>query len=263
MQQIKSIYAFAYTICAVALSVYAATVLFTQGDGLWIGVLLTVLPGVVAALWRYFLAVENRADERESVVTALALVGLAVVLVGDSERGWPLLLAFSGVVGLLLHTYWASAFDQARQPRLGAGELQAMQLYDAAGAPRQLRQWRGQPCLVIVLGGGCCSCSYSRLQLRELIAAMPAINGRGAAVIGIVAQSPRELTKMARDTGITLLQLRAEPSGLSTGLVLRGFGCRRLWPSLVVLDAAGEVRYRESADYYRLPPRLENALPYL
>ncbi len=269
MQQIKSIYVFAYTIGALLLSAYALMMLFTSGDGLWFGVLLTVLPPILMALWRRFLAVETGVDERESGVTALALIGLGVVLVGDAERGLLLLLAFCGVAGLLLHTFWASAIGARRGSPLSSGDVQALELYDAAGVCQRLGQWRGRRCLVLVLRGSWCP--YSAVQLRRLAAAAADLNARDIAVVCIVAESPAAIADLVGEADIAVLQLRDEPPG--TGLVLRGgvppglflcgFGRDALRPGLMALDRAGELRHQQWADNYRLLPRHETALASL
>ncbi|TQV80144.1 hypothetical protein FKG94_10780 [Exilibacterium tricleocarpae] len=271
MQLAKSIYDFIHTVYALVMSVCASILFIKQGNWLWSGVLLTVLPGVVATLWRRYLAVESGADERESVVSALALTGLAVVLVGDSERGWLLLFAFIGVLGLLLQTYWATSLGARRRPPAGADQLRQLNLYDAQGAPRRLDEWRGRPCLVLVLRSG--ACPFSAVELRNLATTMPVLRACGAAVICLVPDSPGPVARRSAGVETTVLQLRDEPASRTTGLILPAGGpfglwllrrCRHgLWPGLIALDAQGEVRYSASADNYRLPPRLESALPYL
>jgi|GEM_PF-2525232 len=240
---------------------------------LWIGISLTVLPLLAFGLWRKFYGLHT-ADERESTITLFALIGFAMVLVGDSDRGFPLLVAFIGLVGVLVYVYWTtSLMPVSRSAAKKIKKWPDFSFLDTNQQPQKLQS--GQKYLVIWLHG--LWSPASAIQLRQLLPLLSAFEQAGIQTVCISLHSANLAKKLLPDFPVLLWQDEnagcAEQLGLllrgrvPLGLSLLGYGDDALIPALQLIavdnDGNAVVKYSECSDNYRLPPSLQDLLSRL
>lgn len=273
MNKIKSTFVSLQIFMNLAIFLIATLELSGEKPLIWLGISLTVLPLLVLGVWRRFYS-SRTADERESEISLLALIGFAIVLVGDSERGFPLLLAFVGLVGLLIYVYWAtSLIPFSRSTARKIKDWPDFLFMDTNQQPQKLKP--GQKYLVIWLHG--LWSPASAIQLRQLLPLLPAFNQAGVQTVCISLHSRALTKKLLPDFPIALWEDEnaacAEQLGLCLrggvplGLSVLGFGSDALIPALqlIVVDSDGKaaVKYSECSDNYRVPPSLTELLDRL
>lgn len=106
----KAVFTHLYLVLALTVSLVAAWWLVVSPLHLtWLGVLLTGIAPLLNRLFPYDQSVSLHHKVKLPRVSALVLIGLAVVLLTVPERGWPIWLALAATGGFLLDSYWARA----------------------------------------------------------------------------------------------------------------------------------------------------------
>ncbi|WP_299598486.1 hypothetical protein [uncultured Microbulbifer sp.] len=224
----------------------------------WVGLLINAWALPVWMLLRYRSPEKLAGDLRESAAFSCVLVGLAIVLLTDSERGLPVYLAIGNLFVLLVYLYHLSAVGHPKMPALdeefpplaiaGDGNWQAAAFCREKGL---------DGVLVIFLRGSYCADSRHQLhQVHNLLADLARRN------IGLLLLSGQPENKWAASltAGVQVQQLEmsgknavrfAAPS--AAPLILRPWVRDAVRPSAWLIDAEGVVLWRELSMNYRVP----------
>lgn len=241
----KAVYIRAYFLIALVMTFWCLSQ-FGQGNWLWLAPLLSWAPLWLHNLWRLHLANSAFQDDREKLALALALIGVALMLIAG-ERGRILWWTLAGLFGLLLYIYVVSALPPG--VREGRG--------DKTRLPQLLP---GSPGARLVMFFHAASCPYARMAMRELMAALDAEELQAQQVLAVFADEVPAWAEPLRRRGG---QCWADDEGKVSqqlGLWLRGGnalldgGRNALRPALAAINAAGEVGFWEVAKNFRLPP---------
>lgn len=190
-----------------------------------------------------------------------------VALVGGFALGAPI-PALYGVLllaGWLLYVFWYSRFGRRPSDRLVVGErLPAFVLESEDGTRIHSDIFHGRPALFIFYRGNWCP--FCMAQVREVADAYQQLAARGVAVVLVSPQphaASRELAArfdapmhflVDRDLrAATLLEI-TDLSALPAGFERAGYAVKSVYPTVVITDATGIIRYVDQTDNYRVRP---------
>mgnify|MGYP003835822951 CR=1 FL=1 len=236
----------------------------------WIGLFINAWALPVWMLLRYLKPQKLAGDMRESGAFFAVLIGLAIVLLSDSERGLPVTLAIVNLFVLLVYLYHLSA---VRHPVMPALDEEFPSLEIIGGKSWQARVFCGGEArksgsengvsgvLVIFLRGS--YCADSRSQLHQLRALVPELNRRNIGLLLLSCQ-PAAKWPEALTAGMQVLQLDA--TGANAGrfvapsaapIILRPWLRDAARPSAWLLDSEGYIVWRTLATNYRVTAGVE------
>ncbi|MCK7598508.1 hypothetical protein M0G74_14600 [Microbulbifer sp. CAU 1566] len=242
----------------------------------WFGLLINSWALPVWMLLRYRFSGNFTGDIRESGAFTAVLLGLAIVLLTDTERGWPIYLAIFNLFVLLIYLYHLSALSHPTLPAVnslfpslgivgsgegvpeGVSENEEKEHWQAVDYCRE-NQLSGV--LLVFLRGS--YCADSRNQVHHLRALLPELQRRN---VGLVFWSTQPVRKWSQSLlGLNVGQL----SGADTQnapfvtrcgapFLLQPWIRDAARPSAWLLDAEGYILWRELSVNYRVPVTAES-----
>jgi len=235
----------------------------------WLGLLLSAWALPVWMLLRYMWPSRYRGDLRETPAFAVLLVGLALALLTDTEKGLALYLAIYNLFVVLVYLFHLSALAQPQLPdvnfpslRTATGPWRAQQAAAEGGC-------RG---LVLVFLRGS-YCADSRRLLAELARLQDEFAQRGVRLVLISSECNESTSGAVRwqrwwpraargewlqvdNAGANSTFVAAAGAPLWARLLLgaKAAACR---PSTWLLDCDGTILWRYLPGNYRLPGDME------
>ncbi|WP_346838891.1 hypothetical protein [Microbulbifer sp. SAOS-129_SWC] len=235
-----------------------------SGEIAWFGLLLNAWALPVWMLLRYFRAPRYSGDLRETPAFTALLVGLAVVLLTDSEKGMPLYLAIYNLFAVLVYLFHLSALTQPHG--LPAGE--PFPALNAVGG-----QWRSQQAasagdcaglLLVFLRGS--YCADSRCLLAGLQEIEETLARRNICPVLISTESRERWRRWwpagARGEWLQLNSGDDNPwfvaaAGAPLWIRLLGGSAAACRPGIWLLERDGTVVWRHLPGNYRVPGNAE------
>ncbi|WOX06639.1 hypothetical protein [Microbulbifer pacificus] len=211
---------------------------------------------------RYLFPAKISGDIREPGAFAGVLLGLALVLLADSERGWPVYLAIYNLFVFLLYLYHLSSVAWPPAPAVDS-------LFPAVEEMNKGR-WRVEDycsehsvegVIVLFLRGS--YCADSRNQLHQLRALQEELLGKNVGLVLWSVQGENKWPRwlLAHDSAVNTLRVRqlAQPvpemfvAANAAPFLLRPWIKDAARPSAWLVDAEGNILWRELAANYRTP----------
>lgn len=280
MNRLKSMFIGIYPMAAMGIAGYAGWKAYHTGEALlWTGPLMTTLP-FMAFLSRIMMF-KNVARTSGTFPGYNALALLGVLLAGYSgwrsgsdERFVPLFLASIGAATFALYSLWYSRLGRKPTRKLQVGNVfPDFGLRKTDGSTFHTRELLGDPALIFFFRGNWCPLCMA--QINEVVQQYKAIAATGARVV-LISPQPHENTRaLARrfevpfefltDEGNRVAQaLDIEmKNGLPMGMGLLGYGPDTVFPTAIVLDPKGTIRWLDQTDNYRVRPDPGVFLPIL
>lgn len=228
----------------------------------WVGLLINAWALPFWMLLRYLFPGKISGDIREPCAFAGVLLGLALVLLADSERGWPVYLAIYNLFVFLLYLYHLSS---VAWPPMHAVEavfpVVEEKNNDRWRAEEYCREHGLEGVIVLFLRGSYCADSRNQLhQLRALQGELLGMNV-GLALWSVQREHKWPRWLLANDLPVNTLQVRqlAQPApemfvaADAAPLLLRPWIKDAARPSAWLVDAEGNILWRELAANYRTP----------
>jgi len=191
---------------------------------------------------------------------ALALAGTVIGFAGAITPG---LVAAGALAITALYVFWYSRLARSPSPHLEIGRtLPSLSFRDLDGHEVNTSGWRGTPTILLFYRGNWCP--LCNVQVQELAAGYREIEARGAQVV-LVSPQPADLSrKLAAkfdapmhflvDAGnVAARTLGIEHPG-GTPVIMRSYDAETVFPTAIVLDAEGVVRFAHQTDNYRVRP---------
>ena len=272
MNKLKRIYIIFYIVLAVTLVLHGMMGLFYGAYMIgWAGVMLTGLPLVLmlttAMLFRR--TARTRADLPLSL--ALALLGLGMAAWQSFVGSGPdiiVMFAATGVIGLIIYVRWYSRFGRTPSPVIALGEtLPDFQLTNGEGEVVSSTELANQPTVFIFIRGNWCPLCMG--QVNEVCAAADTFTAAGIRVAFIAPQSVAKTRALAkgRPDGIAfysdidnaagrVLKIH-NPAGLPLGMEVLGYRSETVLPTIIGVEAGGNIRWTHETDNYRVRPAPE------
>ncbi|PHR56772.1 MAG: alkyl hydroperoxide reductase [Robiginitomaculum sp.] len=268
MNFLKSVYVVSYISFAIAVSIFAAMRLADGGHPIiWVGVLLTTAPFMLILSWIMLVQRTARTSQRFPVIIFLAILGLAMALLGWNQMQASILgvqLASGGLLGFLIYTYWYSSFNN-RSSQIEVGKkLPDFTLTLADGSEMTSEQLRDRPSILMFYRGNWCPlCMAQVRELSKRYQELEAANVRTAMIspqphkntislakkfnVGFEFYTDRK-NKAARALGI------ANKFGVPMGMQVLGYDSETVLPTVIITDANGKVIWLHETDNYRVRP---------
>lgn len=278
MNRAKSIFIGLYPMVAMGILGYAAWRLSVTRDGVaWAGPLLTTLPFMAFLSCVMLFKSVARTSGSFPALNALALGGTALSAYAVLGRGGdPLALGLSatGAICFAAYSVWYSRLGRPTTSRLAVGRpFPALELKKVDGGAFNTGELRGQPALIFFYRGNWCPLCMA--QVKEVAARYRDLAQLGARVL-LVSPQPHDnsvalakrfnvpfdfLTDVGNEAARSLgIEMK---NGLPMGMGLLGYEASTVYPTVVVLDATGVVRWLDQTDNYRVRPEPETFLPLL
>ena len=241
----------------------------TGFDWLWLGVLLTALPGVLVFDILLLAKPVARTKNHLAWIIGIKLFGLILVglinLTASSLNYVSLWLAFTGSMGWLAYDYWFSLFPKRNKTRLAIGHpLPEMNFLTTEQVPFNTHKLRGAPALILFYRGNWCPLCMA--QINEIAAQYQQLAELGVQVLLISPQSHQQSKKLAdrfkvpftflvdKDCQVAKsLGIFAE-NGLPLGMQLFGYDSDTVMPTAIMTDAQGTIIFADLTDNYRIRP---------
>ena len=228
----------------------------------WIGLLINAWALPSWMLLRYLFPGKISGDLREPGAFAGVLVGLALILLTDSERGLPVYLAIYNLFVFLFYLHHLSSVAWPPMPAPGtlfpALEHRGVGRWQAA---EYCREHGVRGVIVLFLRGS--YCADSRHQLSQLYTLLEDLQRQNVGLVLWSVQSedrwPHHL--LAPNTSQVIFQVRqlAQPvpalfaASNAAPLILHPWIKDAARPSAWLLDAEGYILWRELPATYRMP----------
>ncbi len=208
-----------------------------------------------------------RTSKHLPVLTLSTIIGLAGNLYFNFQSlHWPsLVLGILGFLGWLVYTYWGSGFGERKQSLLKKGQpFPEVSFKDIKGNQVSTSQFKGSSAVILFYRGNWCP--FCMAQIRELAKEYQQIEEKGAKLIFISPQSAKHTESLAKkfDIPATFLideNLNASKElglfnayGTPFGMEVLGYSTDNVYPTLVITDSNGIVRFINMTDNYRLRP---------
>ncbi|HEY8569337.1 hypothetical protein [Microbulbifer sp.] len=266
MNKFKAFFTFIGFFWLLACGFWAAFALLRGSDAssatAWIGLLINAWALPIWMLLRYLFPGKISGDLREPGAFAGVLLGLALVLLADSERGWPVYLAIYNLFVFLLYLYHLSSVAWPPMPAVDS-------LFPAVEEMNQGRWRAAEYCrehnlegvIVLFLRGS--YCADSRNQLRQLHALQEELLGKNVGLVLWSVQGEHKWPRwlLVNDSPVNTLQVRqlAQPAleffvaASAAPFLLRPWIKDAARPSAWLVDTEGNILWRELAANYRTP----------
>jgi len=152
-------------------------------------------------------------------------------------RSWAVTLAVAVVAAAAGYAFYAWHDREDDAARLAAASLWSQPLRDVAGAPKTLKQWRGQVLIVNFWATWCAPC---REEIPVFVKLQREYGERGLQFVGVAIDQPEKVGPFAREFGINYPLL---VGGLDAAEWSRSLGNRAgALPFTVIVGRDGSVR---------------------
>lgn len=280
MSRAKSIFIGVYPMAVMGIVGYSAWRLYVSRDILlWSGPLLATVPFMMFLARIMMFKNLARTSANFPGMSALAVAGASLSAFASFWRtggGAPVAfeIASVGALTFLAYSLWYSRLGRPRAPMLALGHaLPELTLKDAGGSAFNTRDLRGKPALIFFYRGNWCPLCMA--QVKEVAARYREIAETGARVLLVSPQPHDNTAALAKrfkvpfdfltDDGnraARVLGIEAK-NGLPMGMGMLGYSAETVFPTVIVLDAAGVIRWVDQTDNYRVRPEPETFLPLL
>lgn len=244
----------------------------------WLGPLLTAAP-FAAVLARVMLLRDvARTSASFPWLNALAWLGVAGSALawwrGQPEARAAVAVAATGAVMFALYSLWYSRLGRAPSAKIAVGQrLPKLELLGANGKPYSTGTLAGAPALLFFYRGNWCPLCMA--QIKEVAARYKELEDLGAKVVLISPQPHGNTAALARRFDVSFdfvtdvgnraaraLDLEMK-HGLPLGMGLLGYDDDTVFPTVIVLDREGVIRWVDQTDNYRVRPEPATFLPLL
>ena len=278
MNRVKSIFIGFYPMLAMGITGYAGRQLYLTRDVLaWVGPLMTSVPFMMFLSYIMMLKTVARTSSRFPGVNAVAIVGAAlsgyVAFVRGGTGALPFAFAASGAVGFALYSVWYSRLGRSPSKLAVGRPFPESSFKKIDGGTFSTRELEGRPALMFFYRGNWCPLCMA--QVKEISARYREIAELGARVVLISPQPHKNTAALAKRFDVPFEFLTDEgnrvakaldlemKSGLPMGMGLLGYDADTVFPTVVVMDAKGVVRWLDQTDNYRVRPEPDTFLPLL
>lgn len=276
--KLKSAFIGIYPLLAAGIAFYSSRQLYvTKNLLIWGGPLATSAPFL--ALVGFLVCFRNvaRTSANLPALNLIAVCGLALACYAVSVDGSnlaPLWLSLCGAVTFFLYSTWYSKLGVPETARLKVGSvLPLLDFIKPDGQRFSTEALRGRPALLMFYRGNWCPLCMA--QFKEIAAQYREISRFGARVLLVSPQPHANTAALAKrfdvefdfltDTGNSAARrLGIEmKSGLPLGMELLGYDSDTVFPTVIVVDSNGVIRWVDQTDNYRVRPEPETFLPIL
>ncbi len=217
-----------------------------------------------------------RTSKNMAALTLSSLIGLLGNLYFNFQSLHlpSLTIGVLGFIGWLLYTYWSTDFGQRDHSKIQVGK----KLPDASftmldGQTVSFSDYMDRPAILLFYRGNWCP--FCTAQIKELVKEYKSIEEKGAYLIFISPQSQKHTQKLANKFDIPAIFLMDEDLrsakqlglfdayGTPIGMEILGYDSDNVYPTLVVTDKNGIIRYADLTDNYRVRPEPSQYLEIL
>ncbi len=209
-----------------------------------------------------------------TVFSAVALVAAIVAHFMFAPNPQALLFSILGFIFWLIYVFWATDFSTRNSNALEIGNpMPNVELKDINGQSIQLSNYFDAPAILLFYRGNWCP--FCMAQIREISKEYQRIKEKGANLIFISPQSPKHTKSLASKFDIPAIFLIDEDLkaakkldifnafGTPLGMEVLGYDTDNVYPTLVVTDQKGIIRFADLTDNYRVRPEPEMYLNIL
>lgn len=263
-------------LCAVlgVVAIVMGTLQNTASELAWAGAALTTLGYVLFFGWLHMFGIA-RTRRFPAVLVVAELVGLydALFAVGVPSQQWP--ARAIGVVGFacaLAYVFWYSRLGRAGAKITRGQAMPDVEAKDLVGNVVSSSTFVGAPTIYLFARGNWSALCVA--QIRELAEWHPRIAKDGGRVVVVTPQPAKRTASLARrfDAPLVFLVDEGARAARALGLVHENgvpaivdamFGKDTVFPTVVVTDERGVVRYLDEPDEERARPKPEQFLTVL
>ncbi|HMQ47074.1 MAG TPA: redoxin domain-containing protein [Saprospiraceae bacterium] len=243
----------------------------------WLGLLLSILPGVLYFSVLYLFKNIARTGIHMETGTRFTLFASLFALVSLDTSEFPVLVYVWVVVaalGWLVYVYWGTNLSDRKPAKVQVGQKMPDQhLKDHTGRSRALSDFFNAPAVFVFYRGNWCP--FCVAQVKELARSYQLIREKGAHLVFISPQNEVHTTRLATSLKIPAVFLVDKnlaaaktlgilhQNGTPTGLEVLGYTTDNVLPTVIVTDQGGIVRFLHETDNYRIRPEPETYLEML
>jgi peroxiredoxin len=283
MNRIKAAFVSLYLTVASVLVVVAVWHLSNGSDVArvhygWLGVALANGPIVLTLGWWMLARRQPRTSAGLTPIMALAVSGLGLAAVGyqldQPDALEPLIYTGVGLAGFLIYIKWYSVFTDRDSAALEVGRsMPEIPLENAEGSQASSQDFLGKTVLFMFYRGNWCPLCMA--QIKEIAASYKELSARGVEIVLISPQPHTHTAKLAKrfdvpfrflvDPGSRAAEILgiASPGGTPLGMELFGYDQDTVMPTVVIVNAEGEILFAHQTDNYRIRPEPETFLRVL
>jgi len=186
----------------------------------------------------------------------------------------PMVYALWAYLGWLVYKRWYSFLDRQPSPVLSVGKaLPEILLETPRGQRLSSLVLKRQPAIWIFFRGSWCPLCVA--QIKSMAAVYRQINQQGVAIILVSGQSPKQTQRLARRFDVPFTFLRDpdlaaarelglyHQNALPLGMQVLGHASDAYFPTVLITDDQGVIRFIDQSENYRQRPDPAVLLPYL
>lgn len=276
INKIKSLFIGAYMPFAMSSAGYAAYML-SQGELMWISILLTTLPIALFLMTALVLKPFARTSKHLPVITVLGAAGI-----GYAEWLWvseqaPVLILLWSIAAFVLfqmYNYWYSSLGRKASSKIKVGhKLPDFILTNSSGDTVHSSSFEGKQTLFMFYRGNWCPLCMA--QIKEVAKHYQQIAKSGTEIVLISPQPHSNTESIAKkfavpfnfmtdknNSAANVLNI-AMANGLPAGMEVLGYDSDTVYPTVIITDKKAVIIFVDQTDNYRIRPEPETFLPYL
>lgn len=239
---------------------------------------IAVLVGAMGALSYIMAPWTARTSRNMPASIALAFAGPLLAVLGlvaqEGTSALPFVYTIVGAAGWLAYVAWYSKIGGTEHSRIKVGTpLPDFTLATADGQPVASATLRGKPLMLMFYRGNWCPLCTA--QIAEIAGQYREFEARGARVVFVSPQPEKHTNRIAAKFDIPVEFLRdpgekaarqlglLHVDGIPPGMGALGYDSDTVFPTIVITDAEGTVKFVEVSDNYRVRPEPGQYLKYL
>ena len=276
INRVKSLFIGAYMPFAMTSAGYAGYMI-SNGNYGWLSLLFTTLPISFFLMTAMMLKSFARTSKHLPVISFLGLLGIAYaarLLMDQAGSVFLLVWSIAAFALFQIYNYWYSSLGRNISTEISVGhKLPDFNLTNTDGDTVNSNSFQGKQTLFMFYRGNWCPLCMA--QIKEVAKHYQQIAKNGTQIVLISPQPHSNTQNMAKKFDVPfnfMLDKNNEAAqklniamanGLPAGMEMLGYDSDTVYPTVIITDKKGVIRFVDQTDNYRIRPEPQTFMPYL
>jgi len=258
--------------------IYLNNYVLSLENGIWLGVLLSNLPGALFFNYLVLARPFARTNPHLIAVSTIKLFGLTLVMLFNfmavEFNLSSIIFSLTGFLGWLGYDYWYSKFPSRNKEVLQVGQqLPNFKLQDCQKQTFESKQLSGSSVIYLFYRGNWCPLCMA--QIKEIAAQYQQLAKNGTQIVLVSPQPHANSLQLAEKFDLPFIFLVDQDNtvakqlnilaknGLPIGMQALGYDSDTVMPTVIITDNHNKILFADLTDNYRVRPEPETFIKVL